>query len=52
MIDWISFLVTGPETNLMNFKHEAMFLVEFFDRRKQREWRLLRFAVERARESI
>ncbi len=35
MIDWISFLVTGPETNLMNFQHEAMFLVEFFDRRKQ-----------------
>lgn len=33
--DWISFLVTGPENNLMAFQFEAMWLVEFFDRRKQ-----------------
>lgn len=32
---WISFLVTGPEENLMAWQIDAMFSVELFDRRDQ-----------------
>lgn len=32
---WITFLVTGPEAQLMAWQYAAMFAVEFFDRRGQ-----------------
>lgn len=35
MHSWISFLVTGPEENLMAWQWDAMGLVELFDRRGQ-----------------
>lgn len=33
--DWIVFLVTGPDDKLLAWQEDAMFTVEFFDRRGQ-----------------